>query len=185
MTSHAQNDEQQPGIGRRRIVRSAAMLAWTVPAIQVVSAVPALAASACCNLTGTGTAQWRVGSLNYIDIALDITNSCGAPVSGLTLTLTICGVNDVTYSGAVNLPDGWTQAGKANQSPDPVDGCYNLTYTSGMTLDGGASTQATFTAKSMAYVGSGHHRPAGTITAYISSAGCNAPPLAIDLPNVG
>ena len=37
----------------------------------------------------------------------------------------------------------------------------------------------------MAYVGSGNHRPAGTITAVVSTAGCTSAPTVISIPQVG
>ena len=75
MTSPAQNDEPRT-IGRRRVVRTAATLAWTVPAIQLATAVPAFAASGCCNVSLTGSAHWRDDELNYVDIPLDLSNGC-------------------------------------------------------------------------------------------------------------
>jgi hypothetical protein len=186
VTSHVQNDEQPRTVDRRRLVRNAATLAWTVPAIQIATSVPAFAAvSGCCNLSATGSATWRTGDLNYLDISLDITNACSTPVQGLTVMLRICDVKDVTYSGTVFLPNGWSQSGQPNKKLDPVNGCYNLTFTTGTTLAGGATTHATFTAKTMAYVGSGNNRPAGSITALVGTAGCSAAPLPITLPKVG
>jgi hypothetical protein len=37
----------------------------------------------------------------------------------------------------------------------------------------------------MAYVGSGNSRPAGTISAVVSTAGCTSAPVAIAIPKVG
>jgi hypothetical protein len=185
VTSRAQNDDDQPRtIGRRRIVRSAATVAWAVPAIQIATAVPAFAASGCCNVTLTGDAHWRDGGLNYLDIPLNLANGCDTTVSGLTVTLTICGIDDITYSNTDNLPAGWTQAGRADKKLDASGGCYTLTYVSAMSLDGHGSTSPQLTVKSMAYVGSGHHRPAGTITATVSTAGCTSAPVAILVASV-
>lgn len=185
MTSHTQDQEPRL-IGRRRIVRTAATVAWAVPAIQVATAVPAFAGSGCCNLSVSGSAAWRSTGLNYIDIPLHVANGCGTSVTGLTVTLTICGVNDVTYSGEAYLPAGWVQLGKGNKKLDADgNGCYTVTFTSAQSLGGNGSTDATFTLKSMAYVGSGNHRPAGTITAVVSTAGCSSAPVAIVLPQVG
>jgi hypothetical protein len=186
VTSHVQNGEQPRAVDRRRLVRNAATLAWTVPAIQIATSVPAFAAvSGCCNLSTSGSARWRPGELNYIDIALDITNACDTALSGLTLTLRICDVEDITYTGSDFLPAGWSQSGQGNKKLGPVDGCYTLTYNTGGTLAGGTTTHVTFTAKTMAYVGSGSHRPAGAVTAMVGTAGCSAAPLPIVLPEVG
>ena len=186
MTSHAQNHEPR-SVSRRRVVRTAATAAWAVPAIQIASAVPAFAAaSGCCNVSLTGSAQWRSDGLNYIDIPLDIANGCGTAVSGLTVTLTICGLKDITYTGEEFLPAGWTQAGKGNKKLDPNGhGCYVVSYTSAMSLAGNAATDPQFTVKTMAYVGSGNHRPEGTITAIVSTVGCASAPVAIIIPEVG
>ena len=185
MTSHAQNDEPRT-IGRRRVVRTAATLAWTVPAIQLATSVPAFAASGCCNVSLTGSAHWREDALNYIDIPLDLSNGSETEVTGLTVMLTVCGLSDITYLGSEYLPSGWTQVGKGNKELDPDgSGCYTLTYVSGETLAGNSATHPQFTVKTMAYVGSGHHRPAGTITAVVSSAGCTSSPVVINVPQVG
>ena len=185
MTSHAQNHEPR-SVSRRRVVRTAATAAWAVPAIQVATAVPAFAASGCCNVTVAGSAQWRANGLNYIDIPLDLTNGCNTAVSGLTVTLTVCGLQDVTYSGDEFLPAGWTQLGKGNK-PLAADGsgCYTVTFTTAQTLDGNEATHAQFTLKTMAYVGFGNHRPAGSIIAVVSTAGCTSAPQILSIPQVG
>jgi hypothetical protein len=184
VTSHAQNDEPRT-ISRRRIVRTAATAAWAVPAIQLATSVPAFAASGCCNLTVDGSAHWRDGELNYIDIPLDLSNGCATAVSGMTVMLTVCGVSGLTYAGSEFLPAGWTQVGKGNK-PLAADGsgCYTLTYTTGTSLDGNDTTHAQFTVKTQSYVGSGA-RPAGTITAVVSTNGCTSSPKVITIPAVG
>lgn len=185
MTSHAQNQEPRT-IGRRRVVRTAATLAWTVPAIQVATAVPAFAVSGCCDVSMTGTAHWRDGELNYIDVPLDISNGCNTAVTGLTVMLTVCGLDDITYDGDEYLPSGWTQLGKPNKELAPDgSGCYTVTFITAQSLAGNSSTQPQFTVKTMAYVGSGDHRPAGTITAVVSTAGCTASPVVINIAQVG
>ena len=160
-------------------------MAWAVPAIQIASAVPAFAAaSGCCNVSLTGSAHWRSDGLNYIDIPLDLTNGCGTAVTGLIVTLTVCGLDDLTYSGEDNLPSGWTQAGQGNKKVDADgNGCYVLSYTSGMSLAGNAATHPVFTVKSKAY--HGNHRPAGSITAQVSTAGCSSTLVPISIPKVG
>ena len=86
-------------LSRRRVVRTAATAAWAVPAIQVATAVPAFAASGCCDVSVDGSAHWRADGLNYIDIELDLANGCNTAVNGLTVTLTICSLEDITYGG--------------------------------------------------------------------------------------
>ena len=66
-------------------------------------------------------------------------------------------------------------------TPDD-DGCYTLTFVSAATLGANASTSPTFTAKSKAV--HGPHRPAGTVTAFVSTAGCAGAPVVIQLPAV-
>lgn len=183
MTSHEQNDAQPPTIGRRRIIRSAATVAWAVPAISIATAVPAFAGTGCCDVSLTGSAQWRTGELNYFDIPVTISNGCSSTVSRLTLMLKICGLDDVTYTGTDFLPSGWTQVGSGNKKLTPDgDGCYTLTFTSAVTLGANGSTSVTFTGKSKAYQGGS--RPAASVTAMLSAAGCTAVPVAIVLPAV-
>jgi len=183
VTSHERSQSQPRTIGRRRIIRSAATAAWAVPAISIATSVPAFAGTGCCEVSLTGTAQWRPGELNYVDIPVTITNGCSSTVSGLTLVLKICGVDDLTYTGSDVLPAGWTQADAGNKKLDADgDGCYSLTFTSAATLGANASTSVTFTAKSKSYHGSS--RPAGSVTATVTSAGCPAEVVAIALPAV-
>jgi uncharacterized protein with beta-barrel porin domain len=183
VTSHDQNDVQPRTIGRRRIIRSAATVAWAVPAISIATSVPAFAGTGCCDVSLTGSAQWRTGELNYFDIPVTITNGCSSTVTGLTVMLKICGVDDVTYTGSDFLPAGWSQgdAGNKKLSADD-DGCYTLIFTSAATLGANGSTSVTFTGKTKAYHGGS--RPAGSVTASVSSAGCTAEPVAIVLPAV-
>jgi hypothetical protein len=183
VTSHTRADEQPRTIGRRRLVRSAATVAWAVPAIQVATAVPAFAAaSGCSTAAATGSAQWRTGGLNYIDVALNLTNGCAAPVSGLTVTLTFCDLEDIAYTGYETLPAGWTQAGQPNKDPQSSQGCYTLTYTTAMTLNGQASTSPLFSVKSKGY--SGGQRPEGHITVVVSAGGVTSAPMTIVVPAV-
>lgn len=185
MTSPAQNHEP-PAISRRRVVRTAATAAWAVPAIQVATAVPAFAASGCCSATVSGSAHWRAGELNYIDIALDLVNACNTPVTGLTVTLTICDVEGITYSGDEYLPDGWTQVGKPNKELDADgNGCYTVIYMTGQSLAAGTAMHPQFTVKTGAYTGSGNSRPAGTISAVVTTSGCTSDAQAISIPAVG
>jgi hypothetical protein len=185
VTSHA-HDQEPRTIGRRRLVRTGAAMAWTVPAIQVAAAAPALAVSGCCHLSLAGSARWRPKGLNYIDLPLDLTNDCGTPVSGLTVTLTICGIKDVTYASTEYLPAGWTQAGKPNKDVAPdAGGCYTLTFVSAQSLGGHTTTHPQFTAKSMAYDGTGNHRPAGTVSVVVATTGCTSPITQIVIPKVG
>jgi hypothetical protein len=183
VTSHEQNDVQPPTIGRRRVIRSAATVAWAVPAISIATAVPAFAGTGCCDLSLTGGAQWRTGDLNYFDIPVTISNGCSSTVTGLTLMLKICGVDEVTYTGSDFLPSGWSQADTGNKKlTQDGDGCYTLTFTSATTLAANGSTSVTFTGKSKALHGG--NRPAGTVTATVSTTGCTAAPTAIVLPAV-
>ncbi len=181
-----EQDHQPTTIGRRRLVRTGAALAWTVPAISLATAVPAFAGSGCCDLSVTGSGTWRPNGLNYIDIPLDITNGCSTPVVGLTVVLTVCGVKNVTYAGTEYLPAGWTQVGTPNKAIDPdQDGCFTLTLLTALTVPGNTTTHGQLTVKSMAYVGTGAHRPAATVTVNASTAGCSAATQVVDVPQLG
>jgi hypothetical protein len=181
-----EQDQQPTTIGRRRLVRTGAALAWTVPAISLATAVPAFAGSGCCNLSVKGSGHWRANGLNYIDLPLDVTNGCSTPVTGLTVVLTVCGVKDVTYAGTEYLPAGWTQLGKPNKEMEPdKNGCFTLTFLTAMSVPGNTTTHPQLTVKSMAYVGSGNHRPAATVTVNVSTAGCSAPTQVVAVPKVG
>jgi hypothetical protein len=189
VTSHAESDEapneEARTFSRRRIVRTAATAAWAVPAIQLATSVPAFAASGCCDLTVTGSGQWSPGELNYIDIPLNIGNGCATAVTGLTVVLTVCGLQDITYLGSDVLPAGWVQAGKANAKLDADgSGCYTLTFMTTQPLAGHTTTHPQLTVKTKAYAGSGQHRPAGTVTAVVSATGCTTSTV-IDIPKVG
>lgn len=181
-----EQDQRPSAIGRRRLVRTGAALAWTVPAISLATAVPAFAVSGCCDLSVSGSGHWRADGLNYIDIPLDITNGCSAAVTGLTVVLTVCGVDDVTYAGSEYLPAGWTQLGRPNKPMAPDQGgCFTLTFLTAMPVAGNTTSQGQLTVKSMAYVGTGNHRPAATVTVSVSTAGCTAPTQVVAVPQVG
>lgn len=154
-----------------------------MPVVTVASAAPAFAGTGCCHLSGSGTANWEPKELNYIDINLDLANGCSTAVAGLTVILTICGLDDITYTGADEyLPDGWVQGGQGNKDlTKDQNGCYTLTYTSAQTLAGGGSTNVKFVAKTKAYVGSGN-RPGGSITVNVMSGSCNSDASVITLP---
>ena len=150
------------------------------------TAVPAFAASGCCDVSVDGSAHWRADGLNYIDLELDLANGCNTAVNGLTVTLTICSLEDITYAGEDKLPQGWTQLGKGNKKlTADGSGCYTVTYTSGQTLAGNGTVHPQFTVKTQAYVGSGNSRPAGTVTAVVSTSGCTSPPKIVTIPGVG
>jgi len=186
VSAHVQNDDQPRSISRRRLVRTTATVAWAVPAVQLATAVPAFATSGsgCCDLLVSGTPSWRGDDLNYIDIPLLITNGCSDPVHGLTVTLKVCGVEGITYSGA-SLPAGWVQGGKANKPLTPDgDGCYTLLYTTPGSVPSG-STSLPLTLKTQAYVGSGAKRPAGTVTVTVATGGCAPVSTTQPLASVG
>lgn len=157
---------------RRKLVRTGAMVAWAVPAITVATAAPSFAASGCCDLSISGMAEWEPGENNYIDVHVGIQNQCSTAVSGLTVTLLVCGIEDIVYNGDDHLPAGWTQAGEANKALTPdANGCYTLVYMYAGSLAGGGFTEPVFVPKTKAY--SGPHRPAGTVTVTVSSGGCS------------
>jgi hypothetical protein len=184
VTTHTRHDQQPRTIGRRRLVRSAATVAWAVPAIQVATAVPAFAAaSGCSTAAATGNAHWLADDLNYIDVALELTNGCATPVTGLTVTFVFCDLDDISYTGYENLPAGWTQAGQPNKDPQSSQGCYTLTYTTAMTLNGQASTSPILRVKSKGYIGGGT-RPEGHITVVVSAGGVTSSPITIVVPEV-
>ncbi|WP_151081501.1 hypothetical protein [Nocardioides cynanchi] len=173
-------------ITRRRLVRTTATVAWTVPMIQIAATAPAFAGTGCCDISLTGSARWRTGGLNYLDIPLSVVNGCSTAVTGLSVTLTICGIQDLTYSDTTNLPAGWTQLGKGNKHLDPDgNGCYTFTFMTAAPLAGNSSVAPVFTVKTMAYIGTGNHRPAGMITAQVSSSSCSSTAVVIAVPQVG
>jgi hypothetical protein len=180
------HDQEPRAIDRRRLVRTGATLAWAVPAVQLAAAAPALAVSGCCTLSATGTPNWRPKSLNYIDIPLQITNGCVGAVAGLTVTLTICGVDGLQMLGSDDLPAGWTQTGKPNKPlPPDSNGCYTVTFVTAQSLAGNTTIYPQFTLKTQAYVGTGNHRPAGTVAVTVSTNGCTSPTTVLPLPKVG
>ena len=100
--------------------------------------------------------------------------------------LTGCGIKNLTYAGTEFLPAGWTQLGKGNKETDSDgNGCYTLTFLTALTVPGNSTTRAELTVKSMAYTGSGNHRPAATVTVNASTAGCAAPTRVIAVAQVG
>jgi hypothetical protein len=180
----ASTREASRAISRRSVIKGAAHVAWAVPAIQVVSAVPAFAASG-CKIDVTGSATWRSGEANYIDVLLSITNSGTVAASSLTVTLTICDLEEITYNGREDyLPAGWTQAGDPNAPLEADgDGCYTLTYSTGTALPPNQTVTPKFTPKTQFY--KGNKRPGGTISVTVTSPQCGADDAALVLAPLG
>jgi hypothetical protein len=186
VTTPVRTEDQPRTIGRRRLVRTAATAAWAVPAIQVVSAVPAFAASGCCNIAVTGTGQWRSKKdANYLDFPLTITNGCGTAVTGVSVVLTICGIEGITYAGAA--PTGWSHPGSPHDDGAKSGDCYTLTFSTAQTIPANGAIAVTLSAKSKAYDGHGQGsaRPAGSATAVATSTGCTSDALSIAIAAQG
>jgi hypothetical protein len=159
-----------------------------VPVVSIAAAAPSFATvSGCCELSSSGTANWEPNELNYIDINLDIENDCNQSLTGLTVVITVCGLDDLTYTGDDEyLPDGWVQGGKPNAALTPDgNGCYVFTYTTGQSLGAAMTISPTFVVKTQAYDGQGGNRPGGSITVNVSGGdNCTANGTNIDLPAV-
>jgi hypothetical protein len=173
------------GLDRRNLVRAGV---WTVPVVSIAAAAPSFAGvSGCCDLSlGDSSANWEPNELNYIDINVDIQNDCESSLQGLTVMLTICGPSGITYTGADEyLPEGWSQDGQGNKDlTADGNGCYTLTFTSGMTLGAGQTITPKFVAKTQAYDGQGGNRPGGTITINVMGGNGCSQSSQVNLPAV-
>lgn len=104
----AESPSDQP-LSRRTVLRTAAHAAWAVPAIQLVSAAPAFAASG-DTLAFAGTPSWA--SKKILNVSFVVTNtSPGTQADGLTVTLTMT----PAPTAGITLPiaGAWTIASAA------------------------------------------------------------------------
>src|SRR5205823_14375066 len=99
--------EERPMMGRRTVVRAAAVTAWAVPVVQVVAASPVFATSGPANISGTtGTITRSNGKTFVVDIP--VTNSGGSATAGLNAILTWTPA-DATTIDSVTAVAGWTK----------------------------------------------------------------------------
>jgi hypothetical protein len=161
-------------ISRRSVLRAGAHAAWMVPAVQVVSAVPAFAA---CSkpLRGaafsfTGTAVWSEQSTKkwVLTLTYTITSKTPCPVTGMSLVLT--------------APSSW---GGIQDHSTPVR--YNATKVGGGYANNSLSDTWSFTPVQtsdttwqvvMKIQASDSARHAGTLT-LVASAGGYSEPFAV------
>src|SRR5687767_14477544 len=95
----ASTHDASPTISRRRLVKGAAAVAWTVPAIQMVSAVPAFATTGCVDNgidVNNTRAQWTGSAGLRVDVT--VCNYECAPTN-VTMTVTFpFKMDHTTYS---------------------------------------------------------------------------------------
>ena len=134
------------GVSRRTLVKGAAHAAWVVPAVQVVSAVPAFAASGPCSLM-VSNVQVRLAGGKFT-VSLRVTNSGVGEASSVQLDLIFSDrYNQLgTGSSGVTKPSHWNYIGKSGQTftftravnlPSSPSGVEDLTFT----ITGAVKTQ--------------------------------------------
>ena len=103
---------QQPvGVNRRTLLRTGAHAAWAIPAVQIVTQSPALAATGPAALSVTGTGRWT-GPKNAegLDVNLTVENANTLPTTALQVVLTF----PTGWSPSTTQPAGWSGSGSGN-----------------------------------------------------------------------
>jgi hypothetical protein len=127
------------GISRRTLVKGAAHAAWVVPAVQLVTVVPAFAVSG-CNLAVTASSATHTGNnpnasgQQQLSVNLTIKNTQDTGASNVTVVLTFTSRYSITTPFSA---PGWTVTRDGNV----------FTFVATAPLAGGATTTLNFTAK--------------------------------------
>jgi hypothetical protein len=94
---------------RRSVVKTAAHLAWAIPAVQVAAAAPALAVSTTPTPVLQVTGVWVSGTGTTQVFDITVKNTGNATTAGLQLT--ISSINTVTFDGVTTSTTGWGTTG--------------------------------------------------------------------------
>ena len=104
MTDNSESTERPTGFNRRTLIKAGAHAAWAVPAIQIVAASPAFAASGCHI---TIVAQWVAGTKT---LTLTINNTGGAAASFSITAAARNGGGNVVASTVGSNSAGWSRS---------------------------------------------------------------------------
>jgi subtilisin-like proprotein convertase family protein len=145
---------ESQGISRRTLVKGAAHAAWVVPAVQVVSAVPAFAASCGIKVSGSASNPGKSGKLT-VTLTIEHTG-----LNTLSITLAPSGMSNISWKTQA----GWQRTGDTG-------GTVTYTWTGSSSIPNPVS--ATFTADATK-----GNNPAvtATISASSSAGTCDTPP---------
>lgn len=157
-------------VTRRTVLRTAAHAAWVVPAIQVVSAAPAFAASGSASISVTAGITWN-GTATSSTFGLRVTITVAdAPATGVQVTLGF----PSGWNPTSTTPGGWAVTGARMAT---------VVYTSGAALPVGQTEFTVTLDPANRVVGRGSYVADGgglTVTATASNA-ATAGPVLLDL----
>src|SRR4051794_40588727 len=108
--------EQESGFSRRTVVRAGAAAVWAVPAIQLATAAPALAASGPAALVSFSLTGSRGNGLNATKLTLNgaITNANTEPTQSASVALSLIpNQANKSFVGSSNVSfPGWTETSR-------------------------------------------------------------------------
>ncbi len=106
----------KPGnLSRRTVVRGAAAVAWTVPAVTLMTAAPAAAASTELHVTATGGYASSGANPTVVNFNLAVVVTGAQPANNLTMTLSVSPAAPHSTAPVFTAPAGWTLSGFATQ----------------------------------------------------------------------
>ena len=100
---------------RRTIVKGAAAVAWTVPAVTLMTAAPAAAASTNLHVTATGGYASSGANPTVVNFNLAVVVSGAKPANNLTMTLSVPPAAPHSTAPVFTAPAGWDLSGVATQ----------------------------------------------------------------------
>lgn len=101
---------------RRTILRGAAAAAWTVPAISLMTAAPAHAASTELHVTASGAYASSGNNPTVVNYSLIVEVSGAQPAQNPTMTLSVPATAPHTTAPVFTAPAGWVLSGTAAQA---------------------------------------------------------------------
>lgn len=152
-TREPSNDPR--GLNRRTVLKAGAHAAWAIPAVQVITQAPALAASGAADLSGgvmgTQTGAWTGSNAgSSFQAQVQVTNKNSLATTGLKVTLTF----PTGYALSVsNIASGWTASGghtativftadNSHQAPGNGSTTVSATFTSTVSNNAGKAVTA-------------------------------------------
>lgn len=174
------------GINRRTVVRTAV---WTVPAISIATAAPAMAATSTNTLAiGAATTSWNrplLVDLSPLSVSVPVTHnsSLGVQATGLSVVIDFTGAKDVFDTPTA--PTGWTVVPSNPATNKGItatfSGYQTFTFTYGSALTSGVPVTLN-TSLALATAALGVQAPDSGISATVTATAIMASPHVYSAP---
>ena len=133
---------QQPvGVNRRTLLRTGAHAAWAIPAVQIVTQSPALAATNGALVAQVVSQGWAAGT-DFFDVTVRVTNNTATATKALRVTLTATKPGNKSWSGASAIQSGaWVVTASSAANGGNQSGLLTVQLQAGAQLAGDSATQ--------------------------------------------